>query len=307
MDDLREKLVIDIFEADINAPMPSQRVIDYLLAAGWTKPPVAQQVEPAAHDVLNELAVIEAWLDAKDAPQFGDLNAEPTPISTLGRIQALIEQSTQKPPSEPAPGSELHVNEALEVLLAPDADSSPTDYDDELTPEQIDALKALAPQDETLMGDVVSAPLNMLVDADWLCRKAAEEGDLCVEAGPDIMASDPAPAVQEQELLAGGWLPIVLCPTDGEWRLCKLPDGSEVVASFQGQDLGPMVRQWRVREFGYHNPARPTGEIFGGVERIAPAYDTAVIKNLPEGVYPIYFRPNDTVHGHPALRAQGGE
>jgi len=247
MDDLRNG-IYDVVRT-IASHKDAEWVRDRLLAAGWTKPPVA----------APELD-FSSWGDAQ----------------TIGEIGTA---RSQQPPSEPA-------------------------------------------------------PLKMLVDADWLRKKIAADSDMDCEVGltedeaaeradPDRTGGrlyydrrlhawreqrdEAAPAIQEQELLAGGWLPIVLCPTDGEWRLCKLPDGSEVVASFQGQDLGPFVRRWRVREFGYHNPAHPTGEIFGGVERIAPAYDTAVIKDLPEGVYPIYFRPNDTVYGRAALRTQGGK
>lgn len=107
-----------------------------------------------------------------------------------------------------------------------------------------------------------------------------------------------------QAALDGAWLPLVLCPTDGVWRLHRLPDGREVVASFQGADLGPMVRRWRVKTFGYHNPARLTGESIGGVEQHTAPYDTFVIQDLPEGVYPTHFRPNDTVFGDPAPPTQ---
>jgi hypothetical protein len=101
--------------------------------------------------------------------------------------------------------------------------------------------------------------------------------------------------------LEGGWLPIVLCPTDGVWRLVKLPDGLEIMAAFEGADLGPVARRWRTKTFGYHTPARPTREKFGGIERMTAPYDTAIISDLPEGVYPTHFRPNDTVYGQPAL------
>lgn len=102
-----------------------------------------------------------------------------------------------------------------------------------------------------------------------------------------------------EEQAIGAWLPIGLCPTDGAWRLVKLPDGSEVVASFDGRGLGPMSRQWRTKTFGYHNPSRLSGEVYGGVEQMVAAYDTFVIGMLPEGNYPTHFRPNDTVHGSP--------
>ena len=109
-----------------------------------------------------------------------------------------------------------------------------------------------------------------------------------------------------EERAIGAWLPIVLCPTDGVWRLVKLPDDSEVVASFDGRGLGPTSRQWRTKTFGYHNPSRPSGEVYGGVEQMVAAYDTFVIGMLPEGVYPTHFRPNDTVHGAPSTGGPDG-
>lgn len=103
----------------------------------------------------------------------------------------------------------------------------------------------------------------------------------------------------------GAWLPIVLCPTDGVWRLVRLPDGAEVVASFEGEGLGPMARQWRTKTLAYHTPSRPSGTVYGGVEQMTEPYDTFVIRPMPEGVYPTHFRPNDTVFR--AARASRGE
>jgi hypothetical protein len=94
--------------------------------------------------------------------------------------------------------------------------------------------------------------------------------------------------------LREGWLPIVLCPTDGVWRACKLPDGREVIAAFDGQLLG--ASQWQIKEFAYHNPRRPTGEMRGGVEQFSAAYDTWAVTDL-DGIIPMHFRPNDTVYG----------
>jgi hypothetical protein len=101
-----------------------------------------------------------------------------------------------------------------------------------------------------------------------------------------------------------GWLPIVLAPTDGQWRYVRLPDGSETVASFDGDALGPRARRWRTRAFAYHNPSRPSGEKRGGVEQFTQPYDTFVIGDLPDGVYPTHFRPNDTVYGTAETQAQ---
>lgn len=119
----------------------------------------------------------------------------------------------------------------------------------------------------------------------------------------------PGPAAGEIEKLEDGWLPNVLCPTDGEWRLHKLPDGAEVVAAFDGHAIGD--RRWLIKSFGYHNPSRPNGQVVGGVERMTTAYDTFVVTSMPEGVFPTQFRPNDTVFGKPtpcraAELAQGG-
>ena len=94
-----------------------------------------------------------------------------------------------------------------------------------------------------------------------------------------------------------GWLPIVLCPTDGVDRLLRLPDGREVVGNFDGSPLGR--NRWVTRTVAYHNPARIIGQR-GGVDQWSAAYDTYLISDLPEGVYPTHFRPNDTVHGKPA-------
>jgi hypothetical protein len=113
----------------------------------------------------------------------------------------------------------------------------------------------------------------------------------------------PAPPVPHPDQ---GWLPIVLCPTDGVWRLVKLPDGSEIVASFDGRGLGPTSRQWRTKTFGYHNPSRPSGQVYGGVVQMTAPFDTFVIQSLPENVYPTHFRPNDTVHGSPATGGGDG-
>jgi len=102
----------------------------------------------------------------------------------------------------------------------------------------------------------------------------------------------------------GGWLPIVLCPTDGVLRSLRLPDGSEIAGYFDGPHnrLGATQR-WRKREVAYHNPARIIGQR-GGVDQWSKAYNTYIDSDLPEGVYPTHFRPNDTVFGSPSFTAK---
>ena len=97
---------------------------------------------------------------------------------------------------------------------------------------------------------------------------------------------------------ADGWLPIALCPTDGVWRQVKLSDGSEVVAAFDGVGLLSKKR-WQTKAFLKHNPARPSPI---NEQVMQPAYDSFVIADLENGIYPTHFRPNDTVFGPPALK-----
>lgn len=120
-------------------------------------------------------------------------------------------------------------------------------------------------------------------------------------APEDVMTDTPAPTDPPLTVdalasaAAAGWLPIVFCPTDGVWRMTRMSDGSEIAASFDGGWLD--ARRWRTRSFAYHNPSRPTGEVCGGVEQMSLPYDTHVIGDLPDGVHPVFFRPNDTTHG----------
>lgn len=93
-----------------------------------------------------------------------------------------------------------------------------------------------------------------------------------------------------------GWLPIVLCPTDGVERALLLPDGTETRGCFRN----PPGR-WRVWLASHPMPPHKL-EPVGGVERQSAPYATAVYGDLREGVYPTHFRPNDTVYG-PAGRA----
>ncbi len=130
-----------------------------------------------------------------------------------------------------------------------------------------------------------------------LARTPEGRAFLTKSAAAEAAAIFLAEIAELRERERSAWLPIVLCPTDGVWRLVKLPDGSEVVAAFTGDYPGPTTRRWRKKSFGYRNPSRPTGETRGGVEQYSAPFDTFIIEMLPEGVYPTHFRPNDTVHG----------
>ena len=103
-------------------------------------------------------------------------------------------------------------------------------------------------------------------------------------------------AEAETARLREGWLPIVLCPTDGVERMTLLSDGSEVVARF---DAGLLrSNRWEVITVAYHNPSRIVGQR-GGMDQWSEAYDTYLVSPLPDGVVATHFRPNDTVHGRP--------
>jgi hypothetical protein len=168
-------------------------------------------------------------------------------------------------------------------------------------PIKVDSVRAL-----------VAAVSAFLADEDEMMEKLLAEGKRLedfgfpfprvVEIRSALAALSVAPPSQGMET-QGGWLPIVLAPTDGQWRYVRLPDGREVVASFDGDALGPRARRWRTKAFAYHNPSRPSGEKRGGVEQFTQPYDTFVIGDLPEGVYPTHFRPNDTVYGSAETQA----
>lgn len=101
-----------------------------------------------------------------------------------------------------------------------------------------------------------------------------------------------------------GWLPIVLCPTDGVNRALMLPDGSEVV----GCHANP--GGWQTCEVIAYD--MPTKEVVRGgflpmelrptptaIERVTGSRTVSmtVYGKLPDGIYPSHFRPNDTVYG----------
>lgn len=104
-----------------------------------------------------------------------------------------------------------------------------------------------------------------------------------------------------------GWLPIVLCPTDGQPRALKLPDGREVVGSFHNPGGWTTTSTIEYGEPVYEEPLR--GGFIASTElrpaRQEPERKLAghrrakmhVVGKLPEGVHPTHFRPNDTVYG----------
>lgn len=102
-----------------------------------------------------------------------------------------------------------------------------------------------------------------------------------------------------------GWLPIALCPTDGADRALLLPDGREVVGAYHNPG------GWRVCSVIEHDapvfevqrhgllPLDPTKRAPAETRRPVGTRTATmrVYGGLPEGVYPTYFRPNDTVYG----------
>lgn len=118
--------------------------------------------------------------------------------------------------------------------------------------------------------------------------------------------------LREVKLSDHGWLPIVLCPTDGVDRRLMLPDGREVIGAHHNGGLG-QASGWLTKEaFEYDEPVYEEqlrgGFIADFVPRAhRPAPDRKQIGTrkavmwkvgkLPEGVYPTHFRPNDTVYG----------
>ena len=132
--------------------------------------------------------------------------------------------------------------------------------------------------------------------------------------------------LREVHFSDSGWLRIVLCPTDGVDRRLLLPDGREVIGAYHKGGLG-QSSGWKTKtpvEFNvpvYED--RPRGGFIPDfVPRPRPPERepkqigtrkqvTWVIGELPEGVYPTHFRPNDTVYGHALaqtlVNGEGGE
>ena len=150
-------------------------------------------------------------------------------------------------------------------------------------------------------------------------EKAAYPGSWVVRSGgyldvvPDLFPPRTAPLGEGGETKpVTGWLPIVLCPTDGVDRALLLPDGREVMGAFHNEGFG-LRMGWCTSEAVeydvpvYEEPLRG-GFIMPGSEykaRSEPERKQVgtrkqvvhVTGKLPEGVYPTHFRPNDTSWG----------
>lgn len=115
------------------------------------------------------------------------------------------------------------------------------------------------------------------------------------EALPQIISALRREEWQGIETDTRGYLPIVLCPTDGVDRALLLPDGREVTGAF-----APVGRpsRWRIVVENILRPAHKL-EPRGGVDRWSAPYTTKVYADLPDGIVPTHFRPNDTVHALP--------
>lgn len=111
-----------------------------------------------------------------------------------------------------------------------------------------------------------------------------------------------------------GWLPIVLCPTDGVNRMLLLADGREVIGSFSDGGLG-QASGWQTATALEHDVPVYEEVLRGGFmawgeprwslpeperKQIGTRKQTMwLIGRLPDGVYPTHFRPNDTLWGKP--------
>lgn len=93
-----------------------------------------------------------------------------------------------------------------------------------------------------------------------------------------------------EDLSSKGWLPIVLCPTDGVTRTLLLKSGREVIGGFERGE-------WRVIRDVIQMPGVKL-EPLGGVPRTGAPYLTHVMERLSTDL-PTHYRPNDTVHGRP--------
>ena len=114
-----------------------------------------------------------------------------------------------------------------------------------------------------------------------------------------------------------GWLPIVLMPTDGVDRMLLLPDGTEIAGSYHNGGLGQRAGWKTSRPVNMERPVYETALRGGFIadpnlhhsrpeperKQIGTRTDTVwLMSELPEGVYPTHFRPNDTVYGKPGTR-----
>lgn len=128
---------------------------------------------------------------------------------------------------------------------------------------------------------------------------------------------------KEEKLSKEGWLPIVLCPTDGVDRMLLLPDGKEIIGAYHNGGFGeragwktaaPLKVERPVYEetlrggfiaepWKHHSTPEPARKQIGTREETI-----WLMGELPEGTYPTHFRPNDTVYGdgRTALERSGG-
>jgi hypothetical protein len=125
----------------------------------------------------------------------------------------------------------------------------------------------------------------------------------------------PQPPAREDDVRQEetGWLPIVLCPTDGVDRMLMLPDGTEIVGAYHNGGLGQRAGWKTARPVDFDRPVyeQPLRGGFLDMPWEARASQPEpepkqtgtrketmwLISELPEGVYPTHFRPNDTVWG----------
>lgn len=157
--------------------------------------------------------------------------------------------------------------------------------------------------------------------ADELERRGRQDRFTVLDLGLFVVDNLPAllSALRREEWRgietgARGYLPIVLCPTDGVDRALLLPDGREVVGAYHAGGLG-QKSGWRTSSpIQIERPVYEAPLLGGFIAEPnqpfrLPDYkrtqtgtrtDTMwVVGSLPEGVYPTHFRPNDTVHGTP--------
>ena len=148
----------------------------------------------------------------------------------------------------------------------------------------------------------------------WEAHRKPEEGSKALAQWAFVRLPTLLSALRREETDARGYLPIVLCPTDGVDRALLLPDGREVVGAYHAGGLG-QKSGWRTSSpIQIERPVYEAPLLGGFIAEPnqpfrLPDYkrtqtgtrtDTMwVVGSLPEGVYPTHFRPNDTVHGTP--------
>ncbi len=117
------------------------------------------------------------------------------------------------------------------------------------------------------------------------------------------------PAVVSDDVVEKGWLPLVLCPTDGVDRALLLPDGREVMGAYHnpgGWQVHGEPIEYEVPVYGPSGGFIPDGQVRRAPDLKQTGTTTRtmhVVGKLPDGVYPTHFRPNDTVYGAAMLSA----